>query len=86
MDLAGLNLSPHVSPHFVSKFILCWSASVEALISDPPASTHMSSANPNPLVVPEFIISSALLKAMIQNLAEHTPPWGKPVPIVTLPS
>ena len=74
MDLAGLNLSPHVSPHFVSRFILCCRASVEARISNPPARTQMSSANPNPLVVPEFIISIALSKAIIQNFAEHTPP------------
>ena len=46
MDLLGLKVSPHVLPHLVSTFILCCSASIEALMSDPPASTHMSSANP----------------------------------------
>ena len=86
MDFAGLNLSPHVLPHFVSKLILCWIASIDTLMSDTPARTHMSSANPKPLVVPELIISMALLKAMIQNFAEHTPPCGKPVAIDTCPS
>ena len=74
MDFAGLNLRPHVSPHFVRRFILCCNASVQAHISDPPARTHMSSAKPKPLVVPELIISIALSKAIIQNFAEHTPP------------
>ena len=63
-----------MSPHFVNRFILCCNASVEACISDPPARTHISSANPNPLVVPELIISIALSKAVIKNFAEHTPP------------
>ena len=85
IDLLGLKISPHVLPHFVSRFILCCSASIEALTSDPPASTHISSAKPYPLVVPELIISMALLNAIIQNLAEQTPPWGKPVSTVTTP-
>ena len=31
-----------------------------------------------------FIISMALLKAMIQNLALQTHPWGKPILIVAV--
>ena len=74
IDLPGLNLRPQVSPHFVRRFILCCKASTDALKSDPPARTQMSSANPNPLVVPELIISIALSNAIIQNFAEQTPP------------
>ena len=85
IDLVGLKMRPHVLPHLVNRFILCCSASIDAWTSDPPASTHMSSANPYPFVVPEFIISIALLNAIIQNFAEQTPPCGNPVLTVTFP-
>ena len=59
---------------------------MELFKSAPPASIQMSSANPYPFVVPVFIICTARSKAIIQNLAEHTPPCGKPTPMDTLPS
>ena len=86
IDLPGLNVSPHELPHFVRRFILCCIILIELLISAPPASMQMSSANPKPFVVPELIICIALSNAMIQNFAEHTPPCGNPIPIVRLPS
>ena len=45
----------------------------------PAISMHRSSAKPWPIVVSVFMISSVWSNAIIQNLAEQTPPWGKPI-------
>ena len=82
---SGLKVKLHLLPHFCNWLSNICKVFVMWLRSFAPLSMHRSSANPCPIVPHWFIISTALLKAIIQNLAEQTPPCGNPMSILTSP-
>ena len=78
----GLNFRFLISPQWYNLFnILCILLYISCVFS-PPIIGPQSSAKPCPVIPYSFIISIASLNAMIQNLAEQTPPCGKPIPTV----
>ena len=79
----ALNVSPHFLPQWDRSLHTLFSLCYMYSMSLPPIIPFLSSAISSPSTLFELKILAALSKAMIQNFALHTPPWGKPIFTVT---
>ena len=74
--LLALKVCPHVCPHWDRSLHTLFSLCAIYSMSVPPTSPLPSSADNSPVTPFEFRILAASSKAIIQNLALHTPPCG----------
>ena len=75
----GLNVSPQLRPQAVSSSNILWRILGIEGAWVPVRMAEQLSAKTLPRMPYLLIISTAGSNAIAQNLAEGTPPWGKPV-------